>query len=410
MEREAWEAVLPWMPAADIAAVSATCRHLRCLCAAVTAARAADATRGLERRPIPFRGRHFLSPPYASFLYSPFSLIGAAAAPLPFSRPWPDLPPAAPPSPFSALPHAGPGCRCLSCAPKHDDDDDNDNVYDDDDGYDDDGGGANYSHGHDGDVDGIDGDGEGAGVDGNVDVDIDGDVDGVDGVDGDGHGNVDGDGDDGDDDDDGGGDDGDSDDGDGDDVDCPCGLLGRGDLITECGPGCDCGPSCPQRRSQGGVSVVLEIGWTPRKGWGLFASEPIQDGAFVCEYAGEYLTTTEARQRQKRYDEQAVAPALLVLREHLPSGRACLRVNVDATVTGNVARFINHDCGGGNLAAILVRCTGLMLPRVCFFACRDIAAGEELRFSYGEAEGQQTGRPCFCGSPVCRGVLPSEET
>jgi [histone H3]-lysine36 N-dimethyltransferase SETMAR len=28
------------------------------------------------------------------------------------------------------------------------------------------------------------------------------------------------------------------------------------------------------------------------------------------------------------------------LREHIPSGKACLRVNIDATRVGNVARFI----------------------------------------------------------------------
>lgn len=131
--------------------------------------------------------------------------------------------------------------------------------------------------------------------------------------------------------------------------------------------------------------------------------------------AGEFLTTAEARRRQRGYDEAAsgggrVSAALLVLREHLPSGRACLRVNIDATAVGNAARFINHSCDGGNLAGVLVRSSGLLLPRLCFFASRDIEVGEELTFSYGEAAGQHTGRPCFCGSPDCQGFLPSEET
>lgn len=126
------------------------------------------------------------------------------------------------------------------------------------------------------------------------------------------------------------------------------------------------------------------------------------------------MTTKEARKRQKLYDELAsvgkLSPALLVIREHLPSGKACLRVNIDATRIGNVARFINHSCDGGNLLSILVRNTGSLLPRLCFFAKRDIVEGEELTFSYGTASVRSNGLPCFCGSSCCLGVLPSEET
>ena len=82
-------------------------------------------------------------------------------------------------------------------------------------------------------------------------------------------------------------------------------------------------------------------------------------------HAGEFLTMEEARRRQQIYDELAsngrFFPALLVVREHLPSGKACLRVNIDAIKIGNVARFINHSCNGVNLSAILVRNSGSLL-------------------------------------------------
>jgi hypothetical protein len=78
------------------------------------------------------------------------------------------------------------------------------------------------------------------------------------------------------------------------------------------------------------------------------------------------------RRWHKVYDELAsggkLCLALIVIREHLPSGKACLRVNIDATRVGNVARFINHSCDGGNLHPVLVRGSGLLLPRLCFFA------------------------------------------
>ncbi|KAK9912953.1 hypothetical protein M0R45_036785 [Rubus argutus] len=120
-----------------------------------------------------------------------------------------------------------------------------------------------------------------------------------------------------------------------------------------------------------------------------FVCRPIHPkGSIVCEYAGELLTTKESRLRQQMYDELSsgghFSPALLVVREHLPSKKACLRFNIDATRIGNVSRFINHSCDGGNLSTALVRSSGVLLPRLCFFASKDIKEDEELTFSYGE--------------------------
>lgn len=192
-------------------------------------------------------------------------------------------------------------------------------------------------------------------------------------------------------------------------------ALGAGmGSLRECGDGCACGPLCGNRRTQRGVTVRLRVVRQLKKGWGLHAAEALHRGQFVCEYAGEFLTTEEAQRRQRLYDELAsvgkLSPALLVIREHLPSGRACLRVNIDATKVGNVARFINHSCDGGNLQPVLVRSSGSLLPRLCFLAARDIVEGEELTFSYGDARLRPKGLPCFCESLCCPGVLPAEET
>nr|CAB3474402.1 unnamed protein product [Digitaria exilis] len=189
--------------------------------------------------------------------------------------------------------------------------------------------------------------------------------------------------------------------------------AGMGSL-KECGDECACGPACGNRRTQRGVAVRLRVVRDVHKGWGLHAAEALGRGQFVCEYAGEFLTTEEARRRQRLYDELASAgklsPALIVIREHLPSGKACLRVNIDATKVGNVARFINHSCDRGNLQPVLVRASGSLLPRLCFFSARDIEEGEELTFCYGDARVRPNGLRCFCGGLGCCGVLPSEET
>ncbi|KAK2995256.1 hypothetical protein RJ640_012024 [Escallonia rubra] len=139
---------------------------------------------------------------------------------------------------------------------------------------------------------------------------------------------------------------------------CPCwGRVDSGEVTRECGPSCACGSGCGNRVTLKGVSVKLKVVRDRRKGWGLHADDFIPYGQFVCEYAGELLTTKEARRRQQAYDELALggrfSSALLVVREHLPSGNICIRINIDATRIGNVARFINHSCDGGNLSTVL---------------------------------------------------------
>ncbi|KAI9093700.1 hypothetical protein K1719_027149 [Acacia pycnantha] len=195
---------------------------------------------------------------------------------------------------------------------------------------------------------------------------------------------------------------------------CPCSNLAGLDVANECGLSCKCGLQCGNRLSQKGISVRLKIVKDRRKGWGLYSDQLIQKGQFVCEYAGELLTTKEARRRHLCYDELSsqgkFSSALLVVKEHLPSGRACLRMNIDATRIGNVARFINHSCDGGNLTTKLVRRSGALFPRLCFFALEDIERDEELTFSYGEIRTRPMGLPCFCGSSSCFGTLPSEDT
>lgn len=196
---------------------------------------------------------------------------------------------------------------------------------------------------------------------------------------------------------------------------CLCGGFVEGsEVMSECGPGCGCGLNCENRVTQRGVSVGLKIVRDEKKGWGLHAAQFIPKGQFVCEYAGELLTTEQARRRQQMYDELSsggrYSSALLVVREHLPSGKACLRMNIDGTRIGNVARFINHSCDGGNLLTVLVRSSGALLPRLCFFASKNIQEDEELTFSYGDIRIREKGLPCFCGSSCCFGVLPSENT
>lgn len=172
------------------------------------------------------------------------------------------------------------------------------------------------------------------------------------------------------------------------------------------------------------------------KGMSVVARQDIAQGQFVAQYAGEMLTNLKADERLADYDNKTgVGHALLVVREMLPSGKACLRFNIDATRIGNIARFFNHSCDGGNLELEVVRSRGSQLPHVAMFASKDIQAGQEITFSYGQpATGSETVLPlpttgqdscsmqhvaeaavvfkshhrrrCFCGSKSCHEYLP----
>ncbi|XP_024402689.1 histone-lysine N-methyltransferase SUVR3 isoform X4 [Physcomitrium patens] len=184
-------------------------------------------------------------------------------------------------------------------------------------------------------------------------------------------------------------------------------------LVLECGGACICSADCCHRVTQQGLSARVVVTRQRFTGWGLHAAQHISKGSFVCEYAGELLTTVQSRERQSLYDagNTSCGSALLVVREYMPSGEACVRINVDATKVGNVARFINHACDGGNLLPCLVRASGSVIPRLALFARQDIHDGEELRYSYGSCGGV-AGKvlPCYCGTPACFGTLPSEST
>jgi histone-lysine N-methyltransferase SETMAR len=113
--------------------------------------------------------------------------------------------------------------------------------------------------------------------------------------------------------------------------------------LWECGTCCACGGACACGVTLGrGALDRLRLDKRAGKGWCVVAAEPIAAATFVCEYAGEYVSRDEAARRLRQYDDAGSGHALLVLREWLPTGRACLRVSIDATRRGGAARFLNH--------------------------------------------------------------------
>ena len=117
----------------------------------------------------------------------------------------------------------------------------------------------------------------------------------------------------------------------------------------------------------------------------MFAAEIINKNRRIVEYGGELITQQESARREEI---------------HLTAGRIwCFNVNRrwvrDASVGGNVARFINHGCRGNCYVQVIGR-------TIWIRAAKTIQAGEELTYDY--STGGAAGIECRC-RPNCDTLL-----
>ncbi|CAK7231274.1 hypothetical protein SCUCBS95973_007855 [Sporothrix curviconia] len=142
---------------------------------------------------------------------------------------------------------------------------------------------------------------------------------------------------------------------------------------------------CQNVSLQRGKSKAVVLGQSQLEGcgYGLFTAEDIGADEFIIEYIGELITHDEGVRREARrgdfFDQGANASYLFTLLEQ--DG-----IWVDAAIYGNLSRYINHasesDKRGCNITPKILYVNGEF--RIRFTAMRDIKAGEELFFNYGE--------------------------
>ncbi|PNY29628.1 Histone-lysine N-methyltransferase EZH2 [Tolypocladium capitatum] len=142
---------------------------------------------------------------------------------------------------------------------------------------------------------------------------------------------------------------------------------------------------CQNCDLQRGVGKTLMLGQSQLDGvgYGLFTAEDIAQDDFVIEYVGELITHDEGVRREARrgdvFDEDSNISYVFTLLEN--EG-----IWVDAAIYGNLSRYINHasenDKRGCNITPRILYINGEY--RIKFTAMRDIHAGEELFFNYGE--------------------------
>ncbi|KAG5933446.1 hypothetical protein E4U53_000988 [Claviceps sorghi] len=163
-----------------------------------------------------------------------------------------------------------------------------------------------------------------------------------------------------------------------------CGVLERADPLNADEDDLQA-TGCQNCDLQRGIGKSLLLGQSQLEGcgYGLFTAEPIAQDEFVIEYVGELITHDEGVRREARrgdvFDEESNVSYVFTLLEN--EG-----IWVDAAIYGNLSRYINHasehDTRGCNITPRILYVNGEY--RIKFTAMRDIQAGEELFFNYGE--------------------------
>lgn len=133
------------------------------------------------------------------------------------------------------------------------------------------------------------------------------------------------------------------------------------------------------------------LGRSKIQGLGLYAARDLEKHTMVIEYIGEIIRTELAETREKKYEARNRGIYMFRLDEE--------RV-IDATLSGGLARYINHSCNPNCVAETVEVDRDL---KIIIFAKRRIQRGEELSYDYKfDIEDDQHKISCMCGAPNCR--------
>ncbi|CAI2354040.1 unnamed protein product [Caenorhabditis sp. 36 PRJEB53466] len=195
----------------------------------------------------------------------------------------------------------------------------------------------------------------------------------------------------------------------------PCKCVGDARCTTaecpyflesfECPAACNKKGPCQNRKiSAKHVNPKMELRKAGLKGYGVFATGHIKEGEFLVEYAGEIINREEKDRRTKVADTAKDRQANRYMME---SGEG---MTIDASVYGNIARYINHSCdpnSGSFQTKIHIKTLqgseSVYETRIFVKTIRAIEPDEEITFDY--MMDNTEGTKCRCGAECCSGVL-----
>ncbi|XP_069071100.1 N-lysine methyltransferase KMT5A isoform X2 [Pleurodeles waltl] len=126
-----------------------------------------------------------------------------------------------------------------------------------------------------------------------------------------------------------------------------------------------------------GKEEGMKIDFIDGKGRGVFATRDFNRGEFVVEYHGDLIEITDAKKREALYAQDSSTGCYMYYFQYR-SKTYC----VDATrETNRLGRLINHSKAGNCHTKLHDINT---VPHLILIASRDIQAGEELLYDYGD--------------------------
>ncbi|KAG8456038.1 hypothetical protein GDO86_002010 [Hymenochirus boettgeri] len=126
-----------------------------------------------------------------------------------------------------------------------------------------------------------------------------------------------------------------------------------------------------------GKEEGMKIDIITGKGRGVIATQNFRRGEFVVEYHGDLIEITDAKRREAFYAQDSSTGCYMYYFQYL-NKTYC----VDATKeTNRLGRLINHS-KSGNCHTKLHNINNV--PHLILIASRDIKAGEELLYDYGD--------------------------
>ena len=138
----------------------------------------------------------------------------------------------------------------------------------------------------------------------------------------------------------------------------------------------------------------LRLGRSSIHAWGVFANAPVRAGDLLTEYTGELVRPAVADLRERQYARRGMDTSYFFRMDD--------DLIIDATMKGNLARFVNHSCQPNCESRTVL--AGAR-KKVILVAKVDLAAGEELVYDYNFMSNSSDKIPCHCGAPNCWGRM-----
>ncbi|CAB4053920.1 MLL3 [Lepeophtheirus salmonis] len=126
------------------------------------------------------------------------------------------------------------------------------------------------------------------------------------------------------------------------------------------------------------------------QGLGLYAARDLEKHQMIIEYIGEIIRSDLTDIREKYYESQNRGIYMFRLDDD--------RV-LDATMSGGMARYINHCCDPSCVTETVEVDKDF---HIIIFANRRISRGEELSYDYKFDYEDDNRIPCLCGASNCR--------